>query len=770
MINKTGTSVHVQASSSSDLQHGGPSTNCRPEIYSWPRRFYSRQLISESWENTPWVQTILRHISQTADIFEDEADILNFLRTEENWSPDQSRVDAFLGLFRGATLQKLQCGDQSVPKDKVALLIDGNCSENRPRLRPFLGGLTAKNLLEELTKKRYDEDSSLVDNEEKSIDAERRLIYITDLNSWTILALIGSAPESLIRPLGDFLTKYLTSTSSIGVSFATKGPETFTLEFSLPFRAWRTTEHLKHDPRIMNNNQEPLRSSRDVTFLRAFAGTPGDTSPFDLVYASKISCMITGYDQHRWTAVKLVETWFEEDGLVDPTPDEITRYENDFEDGLLVDPLLRGTDTPDISTWEPRRYFIEVLQLRLRQVYLEWNALEQHLSTKVQAASKRHKSTIRCFKRSSLETQSTQNQYLLLQELDETEGNLTDTVELLTELRKELKEALRSGERFMATDVNYFLDLYHEDSIDCIPHLSQIRQTFQELDQVNKRLGDLHQYLQSMLADVATARQKVGKFVMCTCMETADLCLTCIIVFIATWIDLESNSNNVEYIIPICLPINGSRLPELNEMSSRTCHDDKTFFGELKELLREKSWLSWPGLLYRTKLIIPIGMHYVKFEIRPDRYVCIIQKPEYPPQSEFAKYRPTKDSFDPISSSLLLSYYEQAPDFRDDDHIILDRIIHKIDGRFPLERPTGVGYGLEIEEGPNHYRLWILRLSSVILAVSVGVGWAASGRDIQSGFAITSAVSLLLLVCVEGLSLLASGGSVLNRDMDYLTL
>ncbi|KAK1964490.1 hypothetical protein LY78DRAFT_143405 [Colletotrichum sublineola] len=207
--------------------------------------------------------------------------------------------------------------------------------------------------------------------------------------------------------------------------------------------------------------------------------------------------------------------------------------------------------------------------------------------------------------------------------------------------------------------------------------------------------------------------------------------------------------------------MNGSRLPALKEISS--CHDDKTFVVELKELLEEKSWLSWPSLLYRAKLIIPIGMHYVKFEIRPDRFVCATEKPEYPPQSERGIYSPIKDSFVPIPSSLLLSCYEKASDLRDNDRDLLERIIHKIDGRFPSERPTGVGYGLEIEEGPNHYRLWILRLSSVILSVFVGVGWAASGRDIQSGFAITSAISLVLLVCVEGLSLLASGCFVLNR-------
>ncbi|KAI8262557.1 hypothetical protein K4K58_000533 [Colletotrichum sp. SAR11_239] len=101
-------------------------------------------------------------------------------------------------------------------------LIDGNNSKGFWRSRPCLVADAVDDL---------DEDSS-------PIEAERRLmqVYLTDLNRWGILALVRTAPESQARVLGEFFQKHLCARSSIGVSFASEGPEMFTLEFHLPLR------------------------------------------------------------------------------------------------------------------------------------------------------------------------------------------------------------------------------------------------------------------------------------------------------------------------------------------------------------------------------------------------------------------------------------------------------------------------------------------------------------------------------------------------------
>lgn len=74
---------------------------------------------------------------------------------------------------------------------------------------------------------------------------------------------------------------------------------------------------------------------------------------------------------------------------------------------------------------------------------------------------------------------------------------------------------------------------------------------------------------------------------------------------------LRNLGQTIEY-IPICLPVDGKRLPKLNEINSQGCHDDKSFFRSLRELLLRDRWLTWSGFLSRSGLREPIGMHYVE--------------------------------------------------------------------------------------------------------------------------------------------------------------
>lgn len=76
-------------------------------------------------------------------------------------------------------------------------------------------------------------------------------------------------------------------------------------------------------------------------------------------------------------------------------------------------------------------------------------------------------------------------------------------------------------------------------------------------------------------------------------------------------LDLQNLGQIIEY-IPICLPVDGKRLPELNDMNSQDCHDDRSFFSSLRELLQRDRWFTWSGFLSRSGLREPIGMHYVE--------------------------------------------------------------------------------------------------------------------------------------------------------------
>lgn len=124
----------------------GRSTWINP--FSWPQRFFEKRLIAKEWENSPRATTRFQTADQNGDI--------NFLlNTEEEWASNKSHIDAVLDIFCGQTLLELQSPVASIPDDrKTALVIDGNINDPAgPHLRPFVGGLTSRELLRELREK-----------------------------------------------------------------------------------------------------------------------------------------------------------------------------------------------------------------------------------------------------------------------------------------------------------------------------------------------------------------------------------------------------------------------------------------------------------------------------------------------------------------------------------------------------------------------------------------------------------------------------------------
>lgn len=161
------------------------------------------------------------------------------------------------------------------------------------------------------------------------------------------------------------------------------------MEFSLPYRAWRSTKELLRDERVKSSSGEPLRVSRDVSFLRQLVSDDQSGGNIDAIYSTQISCIVTGYDQWRWTAIVLAEAWFDEEVDEDenPPPDTLERYENDFQDslnsmpdGLIPDALCRGQIDATKSEWFPRPYFLRVLEVRLAQVYWEWGSVYYNMN------------------------------------------------------------------------------------------------------------------------------------------------------------------------------------------------------------------------------------------------------------------------------------------------------------------------------------------------------------------------------------------------------
>lgn len=107
------------------------------------------------------------------------------------------------------------------------------------------------------------------------------------------------------------------------------------------------------------------------------------------------------------------------------------------------------------------------------------------------------------------EVQSRQGQ--ILREFDEFERGFSELKDILEELAQDLKETVRSGESFMNTDVRYFINYDEsEDASLCIPHLTQIRNTFNILEQLGMRLRDMQQKCRDLMDEAVSARKIVS--------------------------------------------------------------------------------------------------------------------------------------------------------------------------------------------------------------------------------------------------------------------
>ncbi|KAL0933848.1 uncharacterized protein CTRU02_210647 [Colletotrichum truncatum] len=313
-----------------------------------------------------------------------------------------------------------------------------------------------------------------IDNE--PIDAERRLIYITDLDCWSILALVKTAPESLASLLGDFLQKHICARASVSVSFASIGPPIFALNFHMPFRVWRTSNELLRDKRIKKSNGKPLRTSHDVSFLMSSLAT-SESSEVHGIYAGHVACMVSGRDKWRWTAHLAIDTWFDMD---EDIPGKVMRYHYDLEEsGIELDPLSCGNDDAKLPILDPRTYFLRIVGIRFSHIKGESDLLFQNCNegvTNLFQGQKQLFSKLRPFSSGS-DFEKHEGEFETL------EKSLEELKEVLNESLDDLHETLKTVESFLSSEVYFFSNHNGQpgDASEFYPFLSNIRGDFNEL-------------------------------------------------------------------------------------------------------------------------------------------------------------------------------------------------------------------------------------------------------------------------------------------------
>jgi hypothetical protein len=128
------------------------------------------------------------------------------------------------------------------------------------------------------------------------------------------------------------------------------------MEFHIPFCALRSSETKIQQ----ETGRRPFRRSRNLPLPRDQSSAEQDCA----YHEAQISFLLTGIDEWFWMSYCLVDTYFgsgleranylDEDNLIDPASSSI----------WLMYP-----------TWNPREYFLRVLNRRMMQATGEWTTL-----------------------------------------------------------------------------------------------------------------------------------------------------------------------------------------------------------------------------------------------------------------------------------------------------------------------------------------------------------------------------------------------------------
>lgn len=269
---------------------------------------------------------------------------------------------------------------------KVALVDDCAFNGEEQQPRHHRGPLTAYELYELLREPRFriehssgsmtdaamgtappmDSTTTLnpIKHYEAEPNADRRLIYLTDLDKWSIIALLSTASIYQIGPLRRVLYGHIAPEAYIGI--ASCPYKMFELAFHLPFRAWRPQDGREKGPGMA-----------DVSFLDWDGKCPG------YLCSAVYSCSIAGSDEWHWVAYCVVDTQFQ--GSSEDRESAEYCFDNMNGPGSLpLDPCGNMSFMNDRIGPNPRYWFLLVLEARLAMVISEWRKVARQIERSIE--------------------------------------------------------------------------------------------------------------------------------------------------------------------------------------------------------------------------------------------------------------------------------------------------------------------------------------------------------------------------------------------------
>ncbi|KAH3954923.1 hypothetical protein HBI81_077290 [Parastagonospora nodorum] len=328
--------------------------------------------------------------------------------------------------------------------------------------------LTSNQLHDVLLKQRFECSDSP--------DADRRLIvhytdftnsYIHQPDADYMLALIRTVYCHQTEALRDTLWKYISFKTSIRVSIPLF--DKFVLEFHLAFLTLRNVTN--SDTSASTGSAHYSGTELDVSFLvvNCVKHRGQKCSCKHIIRESQISVVICGWDNQNWVGWGLFNTSSDPTDEYDPEDQRELRedyYAADGEGGTVID--------ADEPIWDPRRYWLRIIDVRLQLVLKEWVWLVRNLEAGVAAWKRRHP---------ILSARSpTNGQHNDIRELFDW---TIQTMQLLRLLQERFARTTQTWARFCAADGDrsFFADVQDSRSLLVLDSLQVSFQSFEDLQQ-----------------------------------------------------------------------------------------------------------------------------------------------------------------------------------------------------------------------------------------------------------------------------------------------
>ncbi|KAH6986895.1 hypothetical protein EDB80DRAFT_817509, partial [Ilyonectria destructans] len=303
------------------------------------------------------------------------------------------KVSSFCG---DQTLQDLELGSINIPSTETYL--DDRTTEGRRsdrQRRP--GPLPVRQLYLEL--KKEDHNTAAVDSDSvrpaPRQNADRRVIFLTDLNPWGAMTLASTASKNEALKVHGMIYRHLTFESHICVRNSNRFPF-YEFAFDIPYFVWRTTpSNAKPDDAKARGRNEPLRNVVDLSFLSK--NSPASACPFptDYLCDAHTSVLISAIDSRRNIAYALVDAYFDNGTEPESAKDYFTNRDSDSdfdsdeedsyaEDDLLdTDPLTRGDFDASTPIQDPWIYFWAALKARIEVAEAEWKIVVKNVQDRI---------------------------------------------------------------------------------------------------------------------------------------------------------------------------------------------------------------------------------------------------------------------------------------------------------------------------------------------------------------------------------------------------